>query len=285
MEKLQLPKLSQRELILSAAIPLVSFGGTGLGMLLERSGLIPDAGTFYWGSVAASFLLGYLAWNKPRRDIVSVLSPLYAIIIFFLAVEVSPTVLLQLLFDASLTVLMVRLNIRFSTPLHKDDEEDPMEKLLYAYMNRITPYYRSVDATTGHEIAAAVLSFKFGIYQNSIGSAEKALARLKGEGAHNALRRALIIVRDRADKLQSSDIKAYSGTTFTADDIQYLPLSIPPDLIENQESYTLDNALVLCYAVAYLCSPDDGQRLDEHQNFVVQILNSYKEALDLAAQR
>lgn len=279
---MEIPKLSQRELIISAAIPLVSFGGTGLGLLLENVKIIADAGTFYWGSIAASFLLAYLAYNKPRRDIVSILAPMYAVIIFLLAIEVSPTVILQLLFDASLTVLMIRLNIRFSTPLHKDDEEDPMEKLLYAYMNRITPNFRSVDARTAHEIAATVLSFKFGIFENSVRSADKALGMLRGEGSHSTLRKALIIIRDRAEKLQSSDVKAYSGILFSSDDFQYLPLSIPPDLIESPDNYTLDNALVLCYAVAYLCSPEDGQRLDEHQNFVIQILNTYKEALDAA---
>ncbi|HII75678.1 MAG TPA: hypothetical protein HA264_01205, partial [Methanolinea sp.] len=51
--------------------------------------------------------------------------------------------------------------------------------------------------------------------------------------------------------------------------------------IENQDTLTLDNALLLLYTVAYLQSPDDGQSLDEHQNFVLQILESYREPLNL----
>jgi hypothetical protein len=278
-------KLSQREVILSIAIPVISFGGTGLGLLLEQLGIISDAGSFFWGSLAGSFLLAYLAWIKPRRDIVSLLAPMYAVIIFLFAVETKPTVILQLLFAASLTILAVRLNRRFSTPPAKGKEVDPMEKFLYAYMNRITPYFRSVERETGHEIASAVLSFKFGIFPNSLGSAERAIARLKGEGAISTLRKALVIVRDRAEKLQDSMVKSYSERFFSGDDFQYLPLILPPELIDSPENFTLDNALVLCYAVAYLCSPDDGQMLDEHQNFVVQILNSYKEALGLAEQQ
>jgi hypothetical protein len=278
-------QLSRRELILSIAIPIISFGGTGLGILLEWQGVISDAGSFFWGSVAGSFLLGYLAWIKPRKDIVSLLAPLYGVIIFLLAVETKPTVILQLLFAASLTILTVRLNRRFSTLPDKGKEEDSMDKFLYAYMSRITPYFRSVDRDTAHEIASAVLSFKFGIFPNSVTSAEKSMARLKGEGSISTLRKALIIIRDRAERLQESSVKVYSEKFFSADDFQYLPIILPPGLIDSPENFTLDNALVFCYAVAYLSSPDDGQMLDEHQNFVIQILNSYKEALALAEQQ
>jgi hypothetical protein len=278
-----MPRLSRKEWALSIAVPVVSFGGTGLAILLAWQGVIADAGAFYWGALAGSFLLAWLAWIKPRRDIVSLLAPLYGVIIFLLAVEVQPTVLLQLLFAASLTILVIRLNIRFSTPPAKGKEEDPMEKFLYAYMNRITPYFRSVDPDTAHEIASAILSFKFGIYPNAIGSAEKATGQLKGEGSFATLRKALTIVRDRAGSLQASLVKSYSETTFSGDDFQYLPIVLPPELIASPDNYALDNALVLGYAVAYLCSPDDGQMLDEHQNFVIQILSSYKEALELAA--
>jgi hypothetical protein len=281
----RIPNLSRTELLLSIAIPVISFGGTGVGLLLASQGIIDDAGSFYWGSVAGSVLLAYLAWIKPRKDIVSLLAPLYAVIIFLLAVEVKPTVILQLIFAASLTALMVRLNIRFSTPPDKGKEEDSMEKLLYAYMNRITPHYRSIDAETGHEIASAVLSFKFGIFPNSVSGAGKAIARLRGEGAHSTLRKALVIIRDRAERLQASEVKVYSDQMFSADDFQYLAVVLPKELIESQETFTLDNALILCYAVAYLSSPDDGQMLDEHQNFVIQILNSYKEAMGLAEQQ
>jgi hypothetical protein len=279
-----MPQLSRKEWALSIAIPVISFGGTGLGVLLEWQGFIADAGSFYWGALAGSFLLAYLAWIKPRKDIVSLLAPLYGVIIFVIPLEMKPTVLLQLLFDASLTILVIRLNIRFSTPPAKDRDEDPMEKFLYAYMNRITPNFRSIDRDTAHEIASAVLSFKFGIYQNAIGSADKAIARLKGEEALSSLRKALTIIRDRAESLQVSMVKSYSEKTFSADDFQYLAVVLPPGLIESPETFTLDNALVLCYAVAYLCSPDDGQMLDEHQNFVIQILSSYKEALEQAGQ-
>ena len=48
-----------------------------------------------------------------------------------------------------------------------------MEKYLYDYMHRITPLYRGIDRETAHEIASAVLSFKFVLYTNTMTSAEK----------------------------------------------------------------------------------------------------------------
>lgn len=275
------PACSRRDMLLSIAVPAFCFGGLGVGMLLEELGYINDAGLFYWGSLAGSFLLAYLAWGKPRKDIVSLLAPFYAVIMFVLAVEVKPTVLLQLVFAASLTILMVRLNIKFSTPAVKEQGEDPMEKYLYEYMHRITPFFRIVDRETAHEIASAVLAFKFTLYPKTMESIDTAISRLKGEGAFTALRKALTIIRDRAENLEKSGVKGYSGLTFTPEEEQYLAIIIAADQIESSEILALDNALLLAYAVAYLCSPDDGQMLDEHQNFALQILAAYKEAMGL----
>ena len=272
--------LTPLELRLSVAVPVLCFGGVALGIFLWKGGYIQDPGSFYWGCIAGAVLLAYLAWIKPRRDIVSLLAPLYAVIIFLLPLENKPTVLLQLLFGVSLTILVVRLNLRFSTPIKKFGE-DPMEKYLYEYMHRITPLYRGIDRETAHEIASAVLSFKFGLYPNTINSTENAVSRLTGEGPIATLRKALIVIRDRAANLEQSEVKSYSPETFKPGEDPYLAVNLPPEKIDNREDFTLDNSILLCYAVAYLYSPDDGQVLDEHQNFVLQILNPYREPLGL----
>jgi hypothetical protein len=267
--------------MLSIAVPAFSFGGTGIGILLENLGYIEDAGLFFWGCLIGAFLLAYLAWGKPRKDIVSLLAPMYAVIIFFATWEMKPTVILQILFNISLTVLVVRLNRRFSTLPVKEQGEDLMEKYLYDYLHRITPFFRGIDRDTAHNIASAVLSFKFGLYSKVVASADIAISRLPGEGAIAAARKAVTIIRDRAVKLDESDVKAYSALTFSPGDEQYLAIIVPADQIMNRDDYILDNAIILAYAVAYLCSPDDGQMLDEHQNFIIQILSSYKEQMGL----
>ncbi len=159
--------------------------------------------------------------------------------------------------------------------------EEPMEKYLYDYMDRITPLYRGIDRKTAHDIAAAVLSFKFGLYPNTITSADDAISRLKGEAPIATLKKALSIIRDRAANLDEFEVREYSPMTFSPDESPFLAVDLPPGLIDNIEDFTLDNSILLCYAVAYLYSPDDGQRLEEHQNFILQTLNPYKEPLGL----
>jgi hypothetical protein len=274
-------QLSRPEIFLSIAVPILCFGGAALGILLWRVGLITDPGSFYWGCIAGAVALAYLAWVKPRKDIVSLLAPLYAVIIFLLPLENKPTILLQLLFGASLTILVVRLNILFSTPPVNKHGENPMEKYLYDYMHRITPLYRGIGSDTAHEIASAVLSFKFGLYPNTVTSAGNAVSHLTGEGPFATLRKALRIIRDRAANLDQAEIKGYSLETFDPGEESYLAVNLPAEQIDNREDFALDNSILLCYAVAYLYSPDDGQSLDEHQNFVLQTLSTYKEPLGL----
>jgi hypothetical protein len=156
-----------------------------------------------------------------------------------------------------------------------------MEKYLYDYIDRISPLYRGIDRKTAHEIAAAVLSFKFGLYPNSITSADNALSRLSGEGPIATLKKALHIVRDRAANLDQAEVKGYSVKTFDPSEDPYLAVHLPSEMIDNWEDFALDNSILLCYAVAYLYSPDDSQMLDEHQNFILQTLNPYKEPLGL----
>ena len=283
MAPVPVPDAKKKHLILalSLAIPAVSFAGIGLAVLLQSAGLIPDAGGFFWGSVAGGFMLGYLAYLEPRRDIVSLLAPLYAIIIFVVPLETKPTLLLQVLFALSITILVVRLHFRFSTRKITPSEGDGMEKFLYDYMHRITPFFMQIDPATAHEIASAVLSFKFGLYQKTVTSADRAISRLAGGQPVQALVRALQIARDRARNLDEGAINRYSPVSFEAGDAAYLAVILPPEKISDHDSYVLDNALLLLYAVAYLESPDDGQPLDEHQNYVIQILELYREPLGM----
>jgi hypothetical protein len=90
-------------------IPIIAFGSTLIG---AAAGLLAG-GTA--GCFLASCVLAYLAYQKPKKDIVSLLTPLYAVLIFFNG-SIEPTLLLpiQVLYAASLTVLVFRLNARFS---------------------------------------------------------------------------------------------------------------------------------------------------------------------------
>ena len=106
--------VAQRDLLLSAGVPLASFGGIAVAIALANAGLIAEPGSFAWGCVIGSVLLAYLAYLKPRRDLVSLCAPLFALIIFIVPGDLRPNMLTQLLFAATLTVLVIRVNRSFS---------------------------------------------------------------------------------------------------------------------------------------------------------------------------
>ncbi|MGD9937900.1 MAG: hypothetical protein AB7S61_10565 [Methanoregulaceae archaeon] len=104
----------RRERLLAVSIPVIAFGGIPIAIALARAGWIDDPGTFAWGCVIGSALIAYLAYIKPKKDIVSLLVPVFALLIFIVPLEMKPTVLTQVLFAATLTALVVRLQLRFS---------------------------------------------------------------------------------------------------------------------------------------------------------------------------
>jgi len=258
-------------------VPLLSFGGLLLGIGLENAGVIADAADFYWGCVASSFVLAFLALVKPRKDIVSLCAPMFAFFAFLAPLETKPSLFLQGLYAASITALAVRLHLRFSTPKTTSMEEKTMEKYLYEYIHRITPFFSKVTRDCAHDIASTVLSFKFGLYAKAGTDASRALSRLGDIENRAVLEKALKIVKDRAEALDQSRPGEFSPLEFDREEYPFLAIRISPEQVEDPHVYTFDNALLLLYAVAYLQSPDDGQSLDEHQNFVIQVLENYRD--------
>lgn len=105
--------LSAKELLVSTLILILLWGGIAAAILLSRFQIINDPGTFYWGCIAGSFVLAYLAYCKKKQDFVSLLTPVYAIIIF-LGLEIQPNLYTQALYAGSLTILLIRLHANFS---------------------------------------------------------------------------------------------------------------------------------------------------------------------------
>jgi hypothetical protein len=269
------------ERALTYAVPLVSFGGILLGVVLQHYLVITDAGTFVWGCVAGAFFLGYLAYTRPRKDIVALCAPLYAILLFLVPLEIPPTIPLQLLFAASITYLLVRLNRKFGSSGDARGGSDPMERFLRDYINRIKPEFGNIQKKTAHEIASAFFSFKFGLYQNTVEESRRALALLPDGGSNDTLKKALRIVQANAESLENAQVTAVTSVSFTEDERALLAIKLPQDKIEDPGSLDLENALILLFAVAKNTSMDDEQALEEHQKFVIKILTSYKSALGI----
>ncbi len=270
-------------MFLSFLIPALSFGGIGLAILLQYTGAIPDAGVFAWGPAAGGFLLGYLAYIKPRRDIVSLLAPLYAFLMFVVPLEIAPSLLLQFLFAVSITILVIRLERNFSTPAKKavPTGGDPMEEFLIDYIERMRPVYKDLGAKAGHECASAFFSFKFDLYEKTINAVEKAIPLLPPGEPGMVLKNALQIVKERAKNLMDANAAPTRDYRWTGDQSPYLAVVLHAEAIEDEMTLDLDNALLLLYAVSSISSPDDEQALEEHRKYVMQIIGTYRKALNL----
>jgi hypothetical protein len=273
--------IPKRELYLTIAVPAVAFGGILLAIALMWAGWIPDAGRFGWGCVAASFLLAYLAYIKPRRDIVSLCAPFYAIIIFVVPLEIEPNLLMQVLFALSISLLLVRLHLRYSTPAPRSGDVDPMISFLDEYIERIRPMYRDIKPTTAHEIATTFLSYKFGLYGMAAGSAAAAAGAMGTSEPDQVLKNALLVVQERATNLENAVVTTATQVSFEPSQYPYLAIVLPKERVEEPDMLKIENSLMLIYAVAYTTATEDEQALDEQQNYVVQIIMAYKKALNL----
>ncbi len=100
---------------LELAVPLFSFGGAAVAILAGIQGISLDSHYPALGCVLASCVLAYLAWLRKKKDIVALSTPVYAFIFFLVPTEVAVGIILQLLYAVSLTILLVRLKLRFGS--------------------------------------------------------------------------------------------------------------------------------------------------------------------------
>ena len=108
-------------------IPLLSFSGPLLVYALIRAGMLAPEMQSLLGSVGpfiGSVLLGIYAYILPRRDIVALVAPVYAMVMFWFPSETAPNFFLQLLFAGTLVVLLIRLKLKYSTPREEDNSGD-----------------------------------------------------------------------------------------------------------------------------------------------------------------
>ena len=130
-----LTPLPKREIYLSFLVIILAWGGIALAVLLQYVGLVSHAAYHPWGCVLASFVLAYLAYIKKRKDIVTLFTPIYAILIFFGFEMGSPSLSLQLLYALTLIAMLFRLHFIFST--HPKKEEKVLNSEEEAELDRI----------------------------------------------------------------------------------------------------------------------------------------------------
>lgn len=159
------------------------------------------------------------------------------------------------------------------------EDQQHMDQFLKTYIERIRPHYQGIPEKTAHEIASVFLTFKFGVYTNTIKECELALSLVGSGDSNDSLKKALMIVKANAEDLNNSQVTPDLSIRFSEPERAFLAINLPEDKIEDPGTLELDNALILLFGVALITSPDDEQALDEHRKYVIKILSDYKRAL------
>ena len=111
-EILPFQDLSFREKVLFILVLVFSWGGIGFALLLNNYGILENPGSFVWGCLLGSITLSLLALFFEKKDIVSILTPVYAVIIFF-SMDLPLNLILLVLYSGTLTILLWRLVKQF----------------------------------------------------------------------------------------------------------------------------------------------------------------------------
>lgn len=156
-----------------------------------------------------------------------------------------------------------------------------MNKFLTEYINRIRKDFEEIPENIAHQITFAFLTFKMGLYEDTVRRCDRALPLVPSLKSSSVLRKALEIIRHRAQDLAESRVETTGLPEFNTDERVYLAVIPPADQIEDPVHLTITNSLVLLYAVGIVCSPEDVQALEEQERYVVQYLQTYRNFISL----
>jgi len=257
---------------LELLVPVLSFGGTLAGIFIWSLGLHFGIQYAAIGSVLGSCILAYLAWIRQKKDIVSLTTPIYAIIFFVVPSDYLPGIVLQLLFAAGLTVLLVRLKYRFGASDEPVPDATILAGSLRTYAERVQGSCSSLPQGGAESAGEVFIRFARGDYEEAAREADLAAGQLEPAGDAEILIRAFSIVSEQAAHLNQS---LHLPERYLKFGPEYSSLLANPDPVsrdEEQEYHTtLYNALLLLYAAAWNRSGADRDRLLACQDFALKL--------------
>jgi len=261
--------------LLELAIPFFSFGGALLAILVQMQGISLDFHYPATGFVIASCILAYLAWIRPKKDIVALTTPIYSFIFFFIPTDFETAILLQLLYAVSLTILLVRLKYRFGKPGTAASLGKELADPLKTYIVQTHDSLTHTSPDTAHRATLAFVQFAQGDYGK--------VARLSGmvsmagedTGCEQSLTKAFAIVKEHAGLLDTSLPRPFTYQVFNPEDAGLLAKQLTPAADNDQEFYAaLDNALLLLFSAAWSASERDRPHLLACQAFAQKLMSS-----------
>jgi hypothetical protein len=263
-----------RTLVLEALVPLLAFGSTLAAIALrELAGLQFEIQYAAAGGFAASCLLAYLAWQRPRKDIVSLTTPLYGLIFLVTAIDYYSGILLQLFYAGGLTALVLRLHYRFrpgdpGTAAGKDLAIGPLR----TYVESTRDALAGADPVAGRNAALAFLRFAQGNYSSAAGIAHAGSCH---DGTPAPVVRAFSILRQHAELLDKNEPRPVTYLRFLPEDNGLLAKPLQAGGKADREfEAQMDNALLLLFSAGWHASPDDRAALVSAQAFAQKLLET-----------
>jgi hypothetical protein len=261
---------------LEFAVPILSFGGALFALLFWILNFQIDFRITILGCVFASWVLAYLAWIRPKKDIVALSTPVYSIIFLAVPTDNFSAVILELLYAISLTILLVRLKYRFGKPSTASSDGKELEEPLRTYVEKTRDLWTGISPQASHHATVSFVRFAEGEYGEASLRSKTAASQQDDAGQAPFLKRAFMIVSEHAILLDQSLPRPETYMTFPPEEAAFLALPIPPVQDKDRVFYaTLDNALLLLYSAAWNASePGDRPHLLACQAFAQRLMNS-----------
>lgn len=266
-----LPTDCKKQRYLEFAVPVVSFGATLVGVLLWRMGYELNFQFFAIGCVIGSCLLAYLAYIRPKKDIVALSTPIYAFIFFVVPTDFMSGLTLQLLYSVSLTLLLVRLKYRFGATHTAVSLGKELSAPLKAYLDETSKAVTGISPYDAHRAALVISQASTGEYAQAARSAGMVTESAELPGV---LTRAFAIVHEHAIILELSLPRPEPFLTFLPEDEGLLAKPLPPEYSEDRKFDAMfDNAMLLLFSAAWNTAEADRPHLIACQTFVQKLLD------------
>jgi len=258
---------------LEYAIPLISFGVTLAGVLVWKIGFEINFQFFALGCIIGSCLLAYLAWIRPKKDIVALSTPIYAFIFFLVPTDYLSGLTLQLLYAASLTLLLIRLKYRFGTYHTAVTLGKALATPLKNYVDQTSAAVTGIHPEAAHQAAIVISQFSNGEYGHVARACENVSVQSGEITAFPTVIRAFEIVLEHVTILEQSQSRPETYHTFSPEDESLLAKPLLPTYSEDRKfDTTLDNALLVLFSVAWNVAEADRPHLLSCQAFLLKLL-------------
>jgi hypothetical protein len=258
---------------LEYAVPLLGFGGALLAILFWITDAQVDYRISIFGCVFSSCVLAYLAWIRPKKDIVALSTPIYSFIFLGFPLEPFSVVVLDMLYAISLTALLVRLKYRFGVSRAPVVDKKELLDPLKSYVERTRDVFGATGTEPAHSAAVVFVRFAEGEFLAASRGAESAIAHLSDASAPRSLQSAFAIVKEQAERLDKTLPQPESFLVFPQEDAPLLA-KIPDPKYGRSEEYdtALENALLILFACAWTASEIDRPHLLQCQAFAQKLL-------------